>query len=112
MIIYDVQNVMGVDSLENSAPLSKEVTNPTYDAEFGAIAYRCEAQLVCSGKNCLNMLWPLGASYYVRIPESSCQSYEHSTIVNDDAMFILTGKSHVARLSGRNFKSSLKKIYL
>ena len=40
MILYDVQNVMGIDSLENSAALSQNVTNPEYDAEFGAIAYR------------------------------------------------------------------------
>ena len=40
MVIIDVQNVMGMDALENSAALSQEVTNPRYDAEFGSIAYR------------------------------------------------------------------------
>ena len=40
MVIIDVQNVMGMDALENSAALSQEVTNPRYDAEFGRIAYR------------------------------------------------------------------------
>jgi hypothetical protein len=35
---------MGVDSLENTAALSKEVTNPSYDSEFGTIAYRYTKQ--------------------------------------------------------------------
>jgi hypothetical protein len=51
MVLIDLQNVMGVDALETSAALSQEVTNPKYDAEFGAIAYR----YICSSKRQLHL---------------------------------------------------------
>jgi len=40
VLIKDLQNAMDIDSMEHSSALSKEVTNPNYEVEFGTIVYR------------------------------------------------------------------------